>query len=351
MGQRGQNLGRQGGLKFVGERKMKAACYNRYGPAHEVLEIRELPIPQPAAGEIRVRIHTSGISPSDIYSRSGRRKRPWTFEYIVPHQDGAGVIDAVGEGVASRLIGERVWLYKAQWQRQHGTAAEYITLPLDLAVVMPASLGFAEGASLGIPAITAHRAVTLGGSIAGQTVLVAGGAGAVGYYATQLAKAKGARVIATAGNPKTIELARGAGADHVIDYRTEPVAERVAALTSGRGVDRVLEVDLAANASLLPGVLCKGGSIVVYGSGQGEATFPATAGIQNSWSMHFVYLYDMSTDAIRAALAELTAMLHSNALKHLPVRCFPLAAIADAHAAVEAGNHGTRMIVEPLAST
>ena len=326
---------------------MKAACYSTYGPAHEVLKIQELPTPAPAAGEVRVRVHASGISPSDIYGRSGVRKRPWTFEYIVPHQDGAGVIEAVGPGVPSRLVGERVWLYKAQWLRQFGTAAECICLPLDLTVVMPAHTSYAEGACLGIPAITAHRCATLTGSIDGETVLVAGGAGAVGFYLIQIAKAKGATVIATAGSAATMALARDAGADHVINYKTDNLAERVQALTNQQGVDRIFEVDLRANAPKLPGVLKKGGTLVVYGSGAGDAAFPASAGIQHSWSIHFVYLYDMAPEPIKGALAEITAMLHSKALKHLPIRMFPLAQIADAQLAVEAGNHGTRMVVEP----
>ena len=326
---------------------MKAACYSKYGPAHEVLEIRDLPTPLPAAGEVRVRVHASGISPSDIYARSGVRKRPWSYDFVVPHQDGAGVIEAVSAGVAERLVGARVWLYKAQWQRQFGTAAECICVPLDLTVVMPAKLSFEEAACLGIPAITAHRALALAGELRGTTVLVAGGAGAVGFYLVQLAKAKGATVIATAGSDTTRALAREAGADHVLDYRAHDLADRVAQLTGGALAQVVFEVDLQANAPRLPGLLAKGGTLIVYGSGRGETVFPSTAGIQNSWTIRFVYLYDMSPEAIKAALAELTGPLHSGSLRHLPVRRFALAAIAYAHAAVEAGNHGVRMIVMP----
>lgn len=330
---------------------MQAACYSEYGRAHDVLRLRELPTPEPGPGEVRVRIHASGISPSDLYSRSGLRKRPWTFDFIVPHQDGAGVIEAVGAGVAPRLVGTRVWLYKAQWQRQFGTAAEAICVPLDLTVVMPAGLGFNEGACLGIPAITAHRSIALAGNLRGDlrgaTVLVAGGAGAVGFYLTQLAKAKGATVIATAGTEHTLALARTAGADHVLNYRAEDVAARVQSITGGRGAGVVFEVDLAANAPLLRGTLAKGGTLIVYGSGRGETAFPSGAAIPNFWTIHFVYLYEMPVEATKAALAELTGPLHAGRLKHLPVRTFPLAAIADAHVAVEAGNHGTRMVVVP----
>src|SRR4051812_16406774 len=190
---------------------MKAAYYTAQGAPADVLKIGEMPDRSSAPGEVKVRIHASGVNPTDTYTRGGTRRRGMPFERIVPHQDGAGVIEAVGAGVDGKRIGERVWLYMAQWQRPSGTAAQYCVLPSAQAVKMPDNCSFNQGASLGVPWLTAHYAVTCDGPVKGKTVLVQGGTGAVGYYAVQIAKADGARVIATVGSAQKAAMARAAG--------------------------------------------------------------------------------------------------------------------------------------------
>ncbi|MDP3938083.1 MAG: NADPH:quinone reductase, partial [Deltaproteobacteria bacterium] len=234
---------------------MKAAFYRRQGPAREVFEIGELPDPHPARGEVRVRIRASGVNPTDTYTRSGVRRRGMPFETIVPNQDGAGVIDEVGEGGARERVGERVYVTMAQWQRPWGTASEYVALPEVRATALSENTSFEQGACLGVPILTAHYALALYGGVAGKTVLVQGGAGAVGFYAIQFAKFKGASVIATVSSDGKAQIARSAGADHVINYRTEDLGTRVSEITSGRGVARVLEVNFAANAAKWPQIL------------------------------------------------------------------------------------------------
>jgi NADPH2:quinone reductase len=251
-----------------------------------VFEIGELPDPHPARGEVRVRILASGVNPTDTYTRSGVRRRGMPFETIVPNQDGAGVIDEVGEGVARERIGERVYVTMAQWQRPWGTASEYVALPGDRAIPLSENTGFEQGACLGVPILTAHYALAIYGR-RGATVLVQGGAGAVGFYAIQFAKFAGASVIATVSSDRKALIARSAGADHVINYRSEDLGARVAEITSGRGVGRVLEVNFAVNAAKWPQVLGKGGT-VIYGSSAGG--HGGDWGIQNQPTIRFIYV-------------------------------------------------------------
>lgn len=324
---------------------MKAVWYTEQGAPDAVFRIGEMPDPSPGPGEVRVRVHASGVNPTDTYTRSGSRRRGMPFERIVPHQDGAGVIDDVGEGVPRARVGERVWLYMAQWQRAFGTAAEFCALPAERAVRLPENCGVNEGACLGVPWLTAHYAVTMDGNLEGKTVLVAGGTGAVGYYALQIAKAKRARVIATVGSAEKGAAAKAAGADEVIDFRNEDVGERVAALSGGQGVDRVLEPHFAANARLYPKILRKRGTVIVYGSGGAEGSIAASWGIQNQPTIRFIYMYELPGDAYTRALTDFESMQSAGRLKHLPVRLFPLERVAEAHEAVEKGNSGTRMVV------
>ena len=327
---------------------MKAAWYTETGTARAVLNVGDLPDPQPGPGEVRVRVHGSGLSPTDMYTRSGIRTKVLAFPRITPHQDGAGVIDAVGEGVAKSRIGERVLIYMAQWQRGDGTAAEYCCLPSQYAVPLPANCDFVTGACLGVPWLTAHWALAADGPVKGQTVLVAGGTGAVGYYAVQIAKAWGARVIATVGSAQKAGVAKEAGADEVIDYRAEDVGACVGALTGGQGVDRLLEVNLGMNAALLPAVMKKGGVVVVYGSTKPEAVILPNWGIRNRALIRFIYMYELPPEEYVAAWRDFTAMQTDGKLKHLPIREYTLADIASAHEAVEAGNSGTRNVVVPV---
>lgn len=324
---------------------MRAAFYRSQGPAREVFEIGELPDPHPARGEVRVRIRASGVNPTDTYTRSGVRRRGMPFETIVPNQDGAGVIDEVGEGVARERVGERVYVTMAQWQRPWGTASEYVALPGDRAIPLSANTSFEQGACLGVPILTAHYALALYGGVAGQTVLVQGGAGAVGFYAVQFARFAGASVIATVSSDKKAQIARSAGADHVINYRTGDLGARVSEITSGHGVGRVLEVNFAVNSAKVPQVLGKGGTVVVYGSRAPEGTVAATWGIQNQLSIRFIYMYELPTEAYGAAYADLADWATTGKLKHLPVQTFTLEDIGAAHELVERGTDGVRAVV------
>ena len=210
---------------------MRVAYYERNGSARDVLRVGEVETPQPARNEVRVRLHTSGVNPSDVKNRAGLTRKI-AFPRVIPHSDGAGEIEAVGEGVPACRIGERVWVWNGQWRRPFGTAAQFVVLPAEQAVPLPANTGMDDGACLGIPAYTAYHAVVLAGVKEGSTVLVAGGAGAVGHYAVQFAKRRKATVITTVSSPEKAAIARQAGADHVIDYRRENVGARVKAITA-----------------------------------------------------------------------------------------------------------------------
>ncbi|HYA07206.1 MAG TPA: NADPH:quinone reductase, partial [Xanthobacteraceae bacterium] len=230
---------------------MRAAFYEQNGTAKQVLKLGEVETPRPGPGEVRVKLATSGVNPSDVKARAGSTRKI-AYPRVVPHSDGAGEIDMVGDGVSPARIGERVWLWNAQWMRAFGTCAEFVTLPSPQAVRLPANTSFEAGACFGIPAMTAYHAVAVSQAAPGVTVLIAGGAGAVGHYAVQFAKAAGATVITTISSPEKANAARHAGADHVIDYKREPVGERVMAVTGKRGVDAIIELDVAANAKLIP---------------------------------------------------------------------------------------------------
>ncbi|UCE31064.1 MAG: NADPH:quinone reductase [Burkholderiales bacterium] len=318
---------------------MRAVIYERTGPAAEVLRLVELPEPQPGPGEVRVKISCSGVNPSDVKGRAGRRDRPMPFARIVPHSDGAGVIDRVGDGVHASRIGERVWLWNAAWGRPDGTAAEYVSLPSAQAVTLPAGIDMSVGACLGIPALTALHAVSIDGGVNGRTVLVAGGAGAVGHYAIQFARLKGARtVIASVSNAQKGALASEAGADLVVDYRVGDLAAAVEAATEGVGADRIIEVDLAANIGLDLTAVRQDGDIVVYGSGAPEIPVPFYPAIVKNVRMHFFIVYNLSGDDRARAVATLETLLEQNALIHNVAARLPLERIAEAHEMVETGR-------------
>jgi NADPH:quinone reductase len=244
---------------------MRAVWYDRQGAADEVLVCGELPTPEAGQGEVRVRLEASGVNPSDTY----RRRGPPAMEYprVVTNSDGAGVVDQVGPGVPQHWLGKRVWLYNGQRNgRWMGTAAEYIALSADLVTELPDHVSFAEGATLGVPAMTAHRSVFVAGPVQGKTLLVTGGAGAVGHYAVQLATWAGARVIATVSSPEKAERARAGGAAHIINYRQEDVAACVLDITNGVGVDHIAEVDFGGNlAATLRCLRVNGESIRISG--------------------------------------------------------------------------------------
>lgn len=318
---------------------MKAAAYECVGPASEVLKLRELPTPDPGPGEVRIKLACSGINPSDVKTRAGVRSKVLPFPMIVPHSDGAGVIDAVGAGVATARIGERAWTWNAAWGRAMGTAAQFITLPSAQAVRLPDSVEFAEGACLGIPALTAFHALAVDGGVRGKTVLVAGGAGAVGHYAVQFAKLLGARrVISTVSNDAKAELASAAGADAVINYRADDVATRVRELTDGQGVDRVVEVDFSANAKLDFELLAPEGDLVVYGSNVPEVPVNFVSGIMKNLRLRFFIVYNLNAKDRASALAGVSEALAANRLKHNVAVHLPLDRIVEGHQLVESGR-------------
>lgn len=323
---------------------MRAAYYEANGAADKVLKVGEVETPKPGPGEVRVRLATSGVNPSDVKTRAGT-VRKIAFPRVIPHSDGAGTVDAVGEGVPPSRVGERVWIWNGAWKRPFGTAAEYIALPSRQAVTLPAGVGFEAGACLGIPALTAYHAVTLDGSVKGQTILVHAGAGAVGHYVVQIAKAKGATVIATISSPEKAAHAKAAGADHTVNYKTEDVGARVKDLTGGTGVDRIVDMDITANAKLIPAVLRPKGTVVIYGIGGPEATIPAQYCLTSQIQLKFFLVYDLEEPAREAALRDLTSMLAAGALKHAVAKTYPLDRIVAAHQAVESGKAMGNVIV------
>jgi NADPH2:quinone reductase len=316
---------------------MKAAWYSNNGKAREVLVLGELPDPVPGPGEVRVKLATSGVNPSDVKSRMGR---PLIAEKIIPHSDGAGVIDQVGPGVAASRVGERVWLWNGQWKRPFGTAAAYITLPQEQAVLLPAGVDFAAGACFGIPALTAVQAIRLAGPLQGKTVLVTGAGNAVGHYITQLARLQGARVIGTAGSPARVQHARDAGAQEIINYKTEPVAQRILELTQGQGVDVMLDMDFSSTSKLIEkGALKAHGQLVCYGSNDmNEVAVSFRPLLWGSLGLKFFLVYELSAEDRREALSTLAGLLARKQLVHQIGQSFPLKDIAAAHEAVEGGQ-------------
>jgi NADPH2:quinone reductase len=315
---------------------MRAAFYEKNGSARDVLKVGEVDTPRPVAGEVRVKLATSGVNPSDVKTRAGTTRKI-AFSRVIPHSDGAGIIDAVGDGVATARIGERVWLWNGQWKRPFGTCAEYIAVPAAQAVPLPDQTSFAEGACLGIPALTGFHAVALAGAGSGATLLVSGGAGSVSQYAIQFAKARGATIIATVSSPEKAKVAREAGADHTIDYKRANVGERVMEITGKRGVDAVIEMDLTANAAFIPAVLRARGRVIVYGTGS-QATLPALFLLVNSVTLQFFLVYELTADERAAAISGITRMLETQRLHNRVGPIFPLAEVAAAHEAVEGGK-------------
>jgi NADPH:quinone reductase len=316
---------------------MRAAFYSEQGPAEAVFQIGDQPTPEPGPGEVRVKLRTSGVNPSDWKVRKGGFGRALAAPIVIPHSDGAGVIDAVGAEVTDRKVGERVWIWNGQWRRAFGTAAEYISVPCVQAVRLPDEVSFDEGACLGIPALTAIHAVRAVGVGPGRTVLIVGGAGAVASCAIQIAKVYGARVVTTVSSHDKAAHARAAGADEVINYRTEDVGARVKEMTGGEGVGSLIEMDLTRNAKHYPEVLRPNAIVAIYGMSGLESSLPSLWMMQNSIILRFLFVYTVSESERRAEIKELTTLLENGALKPTIARRFPLEQAAKAHDAVESG--------------
>lgn len=319
---------------------MRAAWYERKGPARDVLVVGDMDSPTPGPRQVRVRVHASAVNPSDTKQRGGARgASAMPFPRIVPHQDGAGVIDQVGPGVDPGRLGERVWLYEAQRGTAFGTAAEYVVVPEPKAVPLPDGTSFTEGACLGVPAMTAHRCVYADGSVAGQHVLVTGGAGAVGFYAIQWARLGGAAtVIATVRRPEQVVVARAAGAHEVINYRSESVVDRVRAIVGSPGVHRIVEVAFGQNLATAIQVIRPNGVIATYSSDQmPEPTLPFWSLLGKDLTVRFVLVYEMPQTAHHSAADAITSALAQGQLRHHVGARFSLAEVALAHEAQESG--------------
>src|SRR3954470_19567645 len=326
---------------------MRAVWYDRQGAADEVLVCGELPTPNAGYGEVRVKLEASGVNPSDTY----RRRGPPAMEYprVITNSDGAGVIDQVGPGVDQKRLGKRVWLYNGQRNgRWMGTAAEYIALSVDLVTELPDHVSFAEGATLGVPAMTAHRAVFVAGPVQGKTLLITGGAGAVGHYAVQLANWAGATVIATVSSSEKAERARAGGAAHVINYRSEDVAARVLEITGGIGVDHIAEVDFGGNLASALRCLKVNGSVMIYATnGDREPKLPVRDLMQKNLTVYTMSLAGVPHSDRKRAQTDIAAWTATPGRILSVAARFPLYKTAAAHKAVEAGGKVGTVVVEP----
>ncbi len=317
---------------------MRAAWFEAFGEASEVLQIGELETPTPAAGEVLIRLHTSGINPSDVKKRAGSFPDLLNGGFVIPNSDGAGVIAAVGEGVDAARMGERVWVYQAQYGRRFGTAAEYLAIDSGRAPTLPDNAGFDVGACLGIPVMTAHRCVFADGDIRGQTVLVTGGAGKVGNYAVQWASQNGANVIATASNPDDVAACESAGAGKIVNHRESNLADAILDANKGELIDRIIDVDFGANLLTSVEVLRIGGTIATYASsGQPEPTLPFLRMMYKDLTTRFVIVYAMPETAKAQAIADIAAALSDGWLQHRIAHSLPLDHIVNGNEIIEQG--------------
>lgn len=324
---------------------MRAVWYEEVGAASEVLRLGDIEKPEPGPGELRVALAVCGVNPVDCKRRRGGRGA-MDAPRVVPHFDGAGLVDALGEGVDARRLGERVWIYQAQWERAMGCAAEFIALPAHLAIGLPDITGFDAGACLGIPAMTAHRCVFADGPIEGRTVLVTGGAGAVGRYAVQFAALGGARVIATVSSAEKAAVARDAGAHEVLDYKSEDIAARIKEITGGAGVERIVEVEFGGNLETSLAVIGDNGVIASYASDAVlEPALPFYRLAYGNTTLRPVLVFGMPEAAKQHAIADITRWAESGELSHHIGPRFALEDTAAAHQAVEAGAFG-KVVIE-----
>lgn len=322
---------------------MRAVYYEKNGSARDVLQVGELDTPHAGPGEVRVKLATSGVNPSDVKSRQGATRKI-AYPRVIPQSDGAGTIDETGAGVRTSRIGERVWVWNGQWKRAFGTAAEYIVLPAAQAVTLPENVSFEAGACLGIPAMTAHHAVALAHTEKATTLLVSGGAGSVSQYVIQFAKMRGATVITTVSSAEKAAAAMEAGADHAIDYKRDDVGERVMQITGKRGVDAVIELDLAANAKLIPLALRPKGSVIIYGTAP-DAAIPAAFCLVNTIRLQFFLVYELDAAERERTVSTITTALEQGKLiNRVAEPTFKLADLAAAHEAVERGTIGNVIV-------
>ncbi len=324
---------------------MLAGWYERCGAADDVITVGETSTPTPGPGEVLVRLKASGINPSD-YKRRGNTKAAMEFPRVIPHSDGAGVVAAVGAGANRFRPGDRVWVYHAQWGRPNGTAAEFVALPEAFIQPLPDNVSFEQGACLGIPAMTGYRCAMGGGSVAGKTVYVPAAAGRVGAYALQFAKLGGARVIASASGAAKLEAARSLGADVVIDRNDPDLARKLLDETGGRGVDRIVEIDLPGNIGFDESVLADGGSIATYGSSpKPQAVLTLSPRRARNFELQVVFIYTLAPALAQATCDAIIAAAKGEKLIHRIAGVVPLTELARAHRETEAQTGSGHMIV------
>ncbi|GAA1493301.1 NADPH:quinone reductase [Curtobacterium herbarum] len=337
---------------------MRSIVYSQPGTS-AVLSLADRPVPEPGDGEVRVRVVVSGVNPTDWKARQGGTYGDGLpFPEITPNQDGAGIVDAVGPGVEGLSVGDHVWLFMAAASRPTGTAQEYTVVPATRVAPLPEGVSFDVGASLGVPAMTAHRALTVHedgparlapGALSGRIVLVAGGAGAVGHAAIQLARWAGATVIATISSDDKAALARAAGAHHTVNYRDDDAADQIRAIAPD-GVHIVVEVSIPANADLDAAVLANHGVVSMYADNGGDAaSIPVRPNMSINARYQFLLLYTIGDAALAAAAEDVTAALRDGVLPvgedaGLPLLRFPLAETAAAHDAVQGDAVGKVLI-------
>lgn len=328
---------------------MRAITYDRFGSAQDVLCLETLPDPTPSGGEVLVRVHVSGVNPSDVKARAGSRPGVTEppFPKIIPHSDGAGVIEAVGEGVDPSRIGERVWIWNGQWQRAFGTAAEFVSLPEDQAVTLPENVSFEVGAALGIPGLTAVQAVLGSGPVSDGTVLVSGGAGTVGHLAIQVAAASGARVLATARGDEALAAARQAGAEHVFDYTDERLADQIMEATGGTPVDHIVEVEFGQNVETNTRIIAERGTIAAYGSAKNMTpALPFYPLMFKAVTIDLLLIYILSKKERDIATQQLTGLLERNALNFRISEILDLTDCARAHDMVASGQRSGSVLLK-----
>jgi NADPH2:quinone reductase len=318
---------------------MKAAWFEGFGPAREVLVIGQQADPQPATGEVLVRLKSSGVNPSDVKKRMGSAPALLDAGYVIPHSDGAGIIEAVGEGVPQSRVGERVWVYQAQHGRRFGSAAEFLAIESERAATLPDNTSFEVGACMGIPAMTAHRCVFADGPVDGQAILVTGGAGRVGHYAIQWAHQAGAKVIATASNTDDVQACHEAGADAVVNHRDADWYKQVLDANSGQCVDRVIDVEFGANLPQTLNLIRVGGTVATYSSTVVmEPKLPFYQMMFMDLTLRLVIVYSMPESAKQDAIADIDEKLRDDRLQHRIAHSVPLDDIARAHELIEEGG-------------
>ncbi|SVA01174.1 uncharacterized protein METZ01_LOCUS54028 [marine metagenome] len=322
---------------------MRAVWYNRFGPAEDVLQSGEYQTPEPGQGDVKVRVFASGVNPSDTKKRLGANPNLLDEGSVVPNSDGSGEIIEIGEGVGDRHVGERVWIYNAQYGRQEGTSAEFICVPSKQAVRMPESASFETGAMMGIPAMTAHRCVCADGDVNGKILLVTGGSGRVGYYAIQWAKYFGATVIATGSSEKSMDHCRDAGADHVVGHPSDETAQEILDITDGQKIDWIVEGDFGVNLLPVLDVLRTSGTIATYSSMTDmNPSIPFVRMMFMDMTIRMVLVYAMPWEAKQQAINDITTILTQERFDHRIAGVYKLEQSDQAHQMIEnGGNYGS----------